>query len=58
MEIEETLKNSEYCEMNNNDLEEALDMYYELIRENKLIPRGNQLILDSIEFKRDSNFFN
>ena len=56
-QLGEVLKNEQYFGTDNNNLEEALDMYHDLIRENILIPRENQLILDTVEFSRDSNFF-
>mgnify|MGYP006980034814 CR=1 FL=1 len=56
-QLGEVLKNEEYIGTDNNNLEEALDLYHDLIRENILIPRENQLILDTVEFSRDSNFF-
>lgn len=55
--VNEVIAYQESLMGNCDELEEALDEYYELVEKKMLIPRENQLLQECIEFKGNSNFY-
>ena len=52
----ETINGEEMARKSGGNLEAALEKYHDMVKRNILIPRENQLVLDSLEFRKNSNF--
>ena len=55
--LRETISEEEKTRKSGGNLEAALEKYHDMVKRQVLIPRENQLALDSLEFRKNSNFF-
>ena len=55
--LRETICEEEKARKSGGNLEAALEKYHDMVKRHILVPRENQLVLDSLEFRKNSNFF-
>ena len=54
--VNEIIRNEETQRISDDSLQKALELYHNMVSRNIIIPRGNQLMPELIEFRSNSNF--